>query len=262
MGLFGFGKKKVPEKKKTFRLQAHEIKEIAKGYGGCIASDRITVDGLKVGYMYREPSDGLSGWIFLSGEEKQEYLDDPRHMGIYEVNTIANYDPEIVPHLRAPMGSAFARKDGGKLLPEGASPSEESSRDEPMLRPLTKQWSIYLNSSFKARMDGETLVFFAPGRTVLVSVWDNPKGKSPEERLKELKKIANPAPVERYDPAHPSMSRFAYLLLESDDKMGTRWALNAFTLAVSGEIHIAAYFDDKADLDWALSTWESVEYKD
>jgi hypothetical protein len=259
MGLFGFGKKREPTKK--FRLQAHEIKEIAKGYGGCIASDRITVDGLKVGYMRREQSDGLSGWIFLSGEESQEYLDDPKHMDIYEVNTIANYDPEIIPFLRAPVGSAFARTDGGKLLPEGPPQSEDPLSDAPLRRQLTKEWSISLDSSFKARMDEATLVFVSPGRTVMISVWGNPKGQSSEERLIALKKTANPSPVERFEPAHPSLCRFAYLLMESDDERGARWALYAFTLAAAGEIHIAIYFDDKADLDWALSTWESVEYK-
>lgn len=32
--------------------------------------------------------------------------------GIYDVNTIANYDPEVVPLLEAPVGSSFERKDG------------------------------------------------------------------------------------------------------------------------------------------------------
>jgi hypothetical protein len=261
MGLFGFGKRKEPAKKQ-FRLQASDIKEIATGHGGCIASDRITVDGLKVGHMYRERSDGLSGWIFLSGDESQEYLDDPRHMDIYEINTIANYDPEIIPFLRAPAGSAFARKNGGKLLPESAPASEEPGTEGPELRRLTKQWSICLDSSFRARKDGKNLVFVAPGRTVLISVWNAPKKQSPESRLMEIKKVAHPAPVERYEPSHPSLLRFAYLLLESDDERGARWALYAFTLAATEEIHIAAYFDDKADLDWALSSWESVEYND
>lgn len=64
--------------------------------------------------MYREEPDFDvdSGWRFLAGVESQEYLDDPKNMAIYDVNTIANYDPEIIPFLHAPIGSAFERDAG------------------------------------------------------------------------------------------------------------------------------------------------------
>ena len=45
----------------------------------------------------------------LLGGETQTYVDDAANMSYYDVNTIANYDPEIIPFLRAPVGSAFAR---------------------------------------------------------------------------------------------------------------------------------------------------------
>ena len=38
---------------KQFRLSAKEIKLLITGYGSCIDTDRIKVDGLSVGYMYR-----------------------------------------------------------------------------------------------------------------------------------------------------------------------------------------------------------------
>jgi hypothetical protein len=42
---------------KSFRLQAQEIRQIVTEKGWCIASDRITVHELHVGYMYRELTD-------------------------------------------------------------------------------------------------------------------------------------------------------------------------------------------------------------
>ena len=61
--------------------------------------------------MYREqPNDPIdSGWRFFAGTESQAYVDDPNNLAIYDVNTIANYDPEIIPLLDAPLGSAFER---------------------------------------------------------------------------------------------------------------------------------------------------------
>lgn len=106
-------------KEKTFKLQADEIREIAVGYGACFATDHITVEGRKVGFMYREEPDRPidSGWRFFSGEESQDYVDDLENTAIYDVNAIANYDPAIIPYLSAPPGSAFGR-EGEKFVPE------------------------------------------------------------------------------------------------------------------------------------------------
>lgn len=99
---------------KKFALRADQIKPLAENYGGCFATDMITVDGRKVGYMYREEPDNDvdSGWRFMSGRESDDYMDDAANHGVYDVNTIANYDPEIIPFLDAPIGSAFERKNG------------------------------------------------------------------------------------------------------------------------------------------------------
>lgn len=98
---------------KKFCLPKEEIKELVQGLGGCIATDRITVDGRPVGFMYREEADNNldSGWRFMAGDESEDYMDDADHHGIYDVNTIANYDPAIIPHLNAPIGSQFGRDE-------------------------------------------------------------------------------------------------------------------------------------------------------
>ena len=97
---------------KPFKIPAADMKPLAEGHGGCFATDAITVGGRKVGYMYREKPDFEhdSGWRFFSGTESPQELDDPGHTDVYDVNTIANYDPAIIPLLNAPVGSAFARR--------------------------------------------------------------------------------------------------------------------------------------------------------
>lgn len=61
--------------------------------------------------MYRETPDNDtdSGWRFFSGDETQEYADNPAHFELYDVNTVANYDPEIIQYFDAPAHSAFER---------------------------------------------------------------------------------------------------------------------------------------------------------
>ena len=110
---------------KHFFIPAEQIKRLIGPMGYCIASDRITVEGGKVGYMYREEGDepADSGWRFFEGSEDQEYADEASHFEIYEVNTIANYDMDIIPLLDSPIGSAFERTPTGlQEIPEGFEP--------------------------------------------------------------------------------------------------------------------------------------------
>ena len=96
---------------KVFKLPGHAIKRIIHDGGACIATDMITVDGYPVRWMFREepthPSS--SGWVFTAGLESDEYMRDPSNLEIYDVNTIANYDPSIIPFLDASIGSAFEK---------------------------------------------------------------------------------------------------------------------------------------------------------
>jgi hypothetical protein len=100
---------------KKFKLSKEQIKRLVPGSGGCIASDRITVDGCPVGLMYREaPSNDIdTGWVFLAGDESDDYMENSDNHAIYAVNTFANYDPSIIPLLASPIGSAFERLEAG-----------------------------------------------------------------------------------------------------------------------------------------------------
>ena len=99
---------------KNFKLKPDEIRQLVDSMGGCLATDKITVDGLLVDYMYREDSDYEhdSGWRFFSGTEDQDYVDDPNNIMIYAVNTIANYDKAIIPYLNLPVGVELERIRG------------------------------------------------------------------------------------------------------------------------------------------------------
>jgi hypothetical protein len=99
---------------KRFRISPDELRPIAPGHGACVASDRITVDGEPVRFMYREPAihEADSGWRFLAGTESEAELEDTTRHAIYDCNTVANFDPSIVPYLGAPAGSVFEKPPG------------------------------------------------------------------------------------------------------------------------------------------------------
>ena len=103
---------------KEFKLRKEDIKQLIPRMGGCFATDHITVEGSPVGYMYREDPDNDvdSGWRFFSGRESQEYVDDASNTSFYDVNTIANYDPAIIPYLGSPEGTQLERVAGTSLF--------------------------------------------------------------------------------------------------------------------------------------------------
>ena len=111
---------------KVFGIPSDQIKQLATNRGGAIASDRIVVDGQPVGYMYRETPRNShdSGWAFLAGDEDDSYMADSSKHGIYDVNTISNYDPDIIPLLDAPVGSAFIRENGRLVRDPIGAPNE------------------------------------------------------------------------------------------------------------------------------------------
>lgn len=99
---------------KQFKIKAEDINQLVDPMGSCLASDKITVDGLQVGFMYREKpeEENDSGWRFLSGTETQDYIDDPNNSMVFEVNTVANYDSAIIPYLKSRPGTELERVEG------------------------------------------------------------------------------------------------------------------------------------------------------
>jgi hypothetical protein len=99
---------------KKFVLPVENVTDVIKPMGYCIASDRITVDGEKIGFMYREAreDDDDSGWRFIAGDETEEYMENNLNFMMFDVNYIANIDKAIIPYLTYKMGSEFERVEG------------------------------------------------------------------------------------------------------------------------------------------------------
>ena len=98
--------------------------EIRVGY--IIASREITEGGKPVGYLYREESDDEndSGWRVFSGEETQEYVDDPANFAMYNASTIVDLDPSVRSILGEPAPVAFERDGAGRFVRVDAESGE------------------------------------------------------------------------------------------------------------------------------------------
>ncbi|PGS50943.1 hypothetical protein COC46_12360 [Bacillus sp. AFS041924] len=105
---------------KNFYISKDKIKRLINSNEGCIASDRITVDGCKVGFMYREEpyqnGNPDSGWRFLAGDESDEYMINSDNHSVYQLNTICNFDHDIIPLLNSAPGTAYIRDENDELV--------------------------------------------------------------------------------------------------------------------------------------------------
>lgn len=100
------------KKKNKFKLNSSEIQSLVENMWWCFATDMITVDGKGVNFMYREKAKEWevdSGWKFFSWYEDDDYINNPSNTKIYDVNTIANYEQDIIPFLNYPNNVAFER---------------------------------------------------------------------------------------------------------------------------------------------------------
>lgn len=75
----------------------------------CFVSKLVLEAGEPVTYMYRETptNDDDSGWRFFSGQESQEYLDDPANILVCPVAFVAEHTTEVVPLLLNEPGAEF-----------------------------------------------------------------------------------------------------------------------------------------------------------
>lgn len=138
--------------KKQYVFQTEALEPLLKnwiGPEGCTASDRILVDGCKVGYCYRErpsfaDSHWDSGWNFFAGDESDEYNENPDNQNMIGLNAVCNCDRSVIPLLRAPYGTAFVREADGSFRRENAPMrEEEEAAPAPLLR---KEDEAYLQS--------------------------------------------------------------------------------------------------------------------
>ena len=84
-----------------------------KNFGYVLAPKVLVTNKLRVRFMYHEKPDNEndSGWRFFSGDETQEYVDNPNNIAIYDIETILAIDIDIMKYLSSPIGSAFERED-------------------------------------------------------------------------------------------------------------------------------------------------------
>ena len=96
-------------------------------------SKKITDEGWRIGYMFREEPDRetASGWIFYAGNEDDDYLEDWHNIALLSVGSVWQLDPAVWNYLDSPIGTELIRVSDNQFEPD--------DRTKPMQPKLREQ---------------------------------------------------------------------------------------------------------------------------
>ncbi len=222
----------------------------------------VTVNGKSVDYMIRsEPKrEDDSGWIFYGGGETQEYIDNPNNTSLMSVNTIANYDLEVVSFLTYPIGTEVERDESGRLqviTPEVKVP------DILFLPPVDKgainianEWSFNVSTRMVKRIDKGSFVIWRPGFTLWIDVYQA-EDKDIDARERKLLGIISPERINFKSIRQSGLQKIRYELAEQSGEYMQKSAY-IFGLTESQEMHIIIYYDDPRSISEADEIWNTL----
>jgi hypothetical protein len=214
--------------------------------------------------MYREPPsrDEDSGWRFLACDDRDK-LKDASSQSVFDVNTIANYDRDIVPRLDTPVGRAYAREgiDGAFVqVKSPVDPDECLHADFPIIaghHQLHPRWTIDLPYKFNRRSQGREVVFWRVGMTIFISLWENDADDTVEHRIGWFRGVMSDQAFEIEESVSDDWHRLSYRLNEERD-CDTVYAVYGFCVTRWGHAQLSVYTDCEPDVDTARGIVEAV----
>jgi hypothetical protein len=92
----------------------------------CIVSNKVLRGNEPIGYMERSEEPVVmengridSGWVFMAGDETEEYSNDPDNLAFISIGVLLNRNDVFIDLLDAPAGSAFVWDEVlQKFIPE------------------------------------------------------------------------------------------------------------------------------------------------
>jgi hypothetical protein len=242
---------------------AADILPIVGERGYCLGSKRITVDGARVGFLYREvpESQGDSGWHFMAGDESPEYCKNSSNFERYDVNTIANYDPEIIGFLDHPTGCEYDRaKDGSwrrLKSPDGKVVAIETLPDAAGHCALGLGWSVELPARFSRRIENSSEQFL--WRRGITLIFTPHSGGDPHRALAGMVASRPRSATKFVDVTDHEVRRVSYLIVEGSGTAASRMMMG---VAIAGDnllIHQTSC-DDEEGLSSAVRIWQSLRW--
>lgn len=127
---------------------------------------------------------------------------------------------------------------------------------------LSQEWTLEIPEDVQHRKEGDHVVFWKPGCTLLTTIFAYSGEKNRQVLLANLKARVEAEQLESIVENEGEIQRYAYLKNEEFMPGHVRLALHAFTTAPFGCLQTSFYLDNSEDLHECLLMWKSVEWTD
>jgi hypothetical protein len=125
---------------------------------------------------------------------------------------------------------------------------------------ITHQWQLRLDEEFQHRTEGNHLILWKTGITILTTVYSYSGEEDRKMLLANLSAKAQSKTQEIIQEVSGNLVRFGYLQPEEVRPGWTRLALHAFTMAEFSCLQTSIYLDRAEDLEQALIIWRDLKY--
>lgn len=232
--------------------------------GYLMVSKMVVEENRKPCFMYREkrsnPED--SGWRIFSGFESDEYTEDPDNCGIYAPSTILNIDASIAELLLKGVGSVYEREaDDSNWVKVTDFELED---DHLITHRLTERWTIVINNLFERIVEKNGELLYTTGdKSVRLTIW-NVADKLSQSLYNDYKETISQRDQSKaitrqvFELSDNTILRIGYLIDEADETKSYN-VIYGFCIIDHQVIQCVFYFDDYADLNWALDTWKNIK---
>ncbi|WP_341834611.1 DUF2185 domain-containing protein [Chitinophaga pollutisoli] len=230
--------------------------------GALLVSKMIMEEGAKPGFLYREKraDEEDSGWRIFSGLESDEYAQENDNFGLYAVSDVLAIDPSLAALLLKGVGSVYERDEQDEWVKIVDFEMEDNYIET---HALTATWQIDINHLFERRVEeGGDLLYTTGDKSLRLTIWKD-DSKSRQQLYDEtLQSIAHreqdEAPtLESFEFSDENGAKTGYMILESDG-VTEYHVIYGFNIA-DGEVLMSVfYFDEAADREWALQTWQGI----
>ncbi len=125
---------------------------------------------------------------------------------------------------------------------------------------ITRQWQLRLDTEYQHRTEGDHLILWTHGISILTTVYSYSGNKDRQMLLANLSAKAQSKQQEVIQEVSEDLVRFGYLQPEEVRPGWTRLALHAFTMAEFSCLQTSIYLDRVEDLQKGLIIWRDLKH--
>lgn len=126
---------------------------------------------------------------------------------------------------------------------------------------INPQWGIDLDADFKHHAEGNHLVFWRQGWTIITTIYSYTNEKNRQVLIANLRARAQANQLEVLEEAGHEIYRLGYIQPEVVKPGHSRLALHAFTAGLHSCLQTSLYLDRPREIEQALQIWQAVTYQ-